>query len=293
MPLNVGNYWVYKLHRWGYAGSVWWDETYKIKTSVIQSIVKENRIYYKTQNFWNYFDDYLLRTDNITGSLHRYDSLNSCSYYYKEKMLDSLSAFVGDSTKNCSNYFFKCTGIDIINIFGQNRQRKKFSYFSSYMNYSSSSDKWYTMDIGITGYNISGNGYQYYESNSYLLVGCKINGIIYGDTSTSINKVTTSIPEKFSLFQNYPNPFNPNTKIKFEIPNNAVIARSGATWQSLTVSLKVFDILGKEITTLVNEQLQPGTYEITFDGSYLPSGIYFYQLVAGNYIEAKKMILIK
>jgi len=109
----------------------------------------------------------------------------------------------------------------------------------------------------------------------------------------SIRNISSEIPTGFALYQNYPNPFNPITKIKFEIPNNAVIARSGATWQSLTVSLKVFDILGKEITTLVNEQLQPGTYEVTFDGSNLPSGIYFYQLRSGNFVETKKLILLK
>jgi hypothetical protein len=109
----------------------------------------------------------------------------------------------------------------------------------------------------------------------------------------NIQNINNEIPCSFKLYQNYPNPFNPITKIKFEIPDNAVIARSGATWQSLTVSLKIFDILGKEITTLVNEQLQPGTYEVTFDGLNLPSGIYFYQLRSGDFVETKKLILLK
>jgi hypothetical protein len=110
---------------------------------------------------------------------------------------------------------------------------------------------------------------------------------------TGINNLTNNTPDKFSLSQNYPNPFNPTTKIKFEIPNNVVIARSGATWQSQNVFLKIFDILGKEVATLVNESLQPGTYEVSFDGSKLNSGTYFYRLQAGDYIETRKMTLVK
>ncbi|HZW39994.1 MAG TPA: T9SS type A sorting domain-containing protein [Ignavibacteriaceae bacterium] len=85
----------------------------------------------------------------------------------------------------------------------------------------------------------------------------------------------------FILEQNYPNPFNPSTKIYFAIPK-----------QSL-VSIKVYDILGKEITQLVNEVKQPGRYEVEFDGSSLSSGIYFYQIQSENYLMTKKMILMK
>jgi hypothetical protein len=118
---------------------------------------------------------------------------------------------------------------------------------------------------------------------------------VYGgkDINIGINIINTNIPEKYVLYQNYPNPFNPTTKIKFNIPQKTVIARSGATWQSLMVTLKVFDITGREIATLVNEPLNPGTYEVTFDGSNLPSGIYFYQLKTDNFLEAKKVILLK
>lgn len=94
----------------------------------------------------------------------------------------------------------------------------------------------------------------------------------------------------FNLSQNYPNPFNPSTKIKFEIPDQV--------WNdNRFVTLKVYDVLGNEIATLVNEEKQPGTYEVEFNTSsikHLPStGIYFYQIKAGNYTETKKMILLK
>jgi hypothetical protein len=98
--------------------------------------------------------------------------------------------------------------------------------------------------------------------------------------------ITNLIPEKFSLMQNYPNPFNPVTKIKFDIPTLYKGGRGG-------VSLKVFDINGREIQTLLNSDLKPGTYEITFDGSNLSSGIYFYRLEAGEFRDVKKMLMIK
>jgi hypothetical protein len=89
------------------------------------------------------------------------------------------------------------------------------------------------------------------------------------------------VPEGFSLDQNYPNPFNPTTKIKFSIPELSF------------VTLKVFDVVGNEIETLVNQEEPAGSYEVQFSAIDLPSGIYFYQLRAGNFVETKKMILIK
>jgi hypothetical protein len=104
-----------------------------------------------------------------------------------------------------------------------------------------------------------------------------------------IKNITSEIPSSYSLEQNYPNPFNPITKIKFDIPDRFPIRAFGND----NVVLKVFDILGKEIATLVNESLKPGTYEVTFDASMLTSGIYFYKLETVNYSETKKMILIR
>jgi len=104
---------------------------------------------------------------------------------------------------------------------------------------------------------------------------------IFNDPTIGITPISSEIPKSFSLSQNYPNPFNPSSKIKFDI-----------TKSSLTF-IKVYNILGQEITTLVNEQLQPGTYEINFDGTNLPSGVYFYKLIAGDYVETKKMLMIK
>ncbi len=102
------------------------------------------------------------------------------------------------------------------------------------------------------------------------------------------------IAANFSLEQNYPNPFNPSSIIKFNIPS--VIA--SAAKQSQLVTLKVYDVLGNEVATLVNQELSPGKYEVEFNSHYgevrnLTSGVYFYTLKAGSFIQTKKMILIK
>jgi hypothetical protein len=88
-------------------------------------------------------------------------------------------------------------------------------------------------------------------------------------------------PVDFNLLQNYPNPFNPSTIIRYSIPDNQF------------VSLKVYDILGKEVTTLINEEVSAGTYNINFNGNGLTSGIYFYSIKAGAFTETKSMILMK
>jgi hypothetical protein len=120
-------------------------------------------------------------------------------------------------------------------------------------------------------------------------------GTIFHTTNGGVTFVeeenTNEVPAEFLLSQNYPNPFNPNTKIKYSLP------------QTSLVQIKVFDVLGNEIETLVNEEKLAGTYEVEFNVSSLSSsvsakggyasGVYFYQLKAGDFVESKKMILLK
>ncbi|MFZ2322474.1 MAG: T9SS type A sorting domain-containing protein [Ignavibacteriaceae bacterium] len=123
------------------------------------------------------------------------------------------------------------------------------------------------------------------DSGSYSLTNANI--ITQAALITNYNNITTDVEventsaDHYNLSQNYPNPFNPSTKIKYSIANN------------LNVQLKIFDVLGKEITTLVSSEQPAGTYEVNFDGKELTSGIYFYTIKAGNYTETKSMILIK
>ena len=99
-------------------------------------------------------------------------------------------------------------------------------------------------------------------------------------------KKVLALPKEYNLSQNYPNPFNPSTTIMYSIP-------SVAGRNSVSVQIKIYDFLGSEVITLVNEEKGAGSYEVKFDGARLASGTYFYALHAGDFIQMKKMILIK
>ncbi|MBK9097852.1 MAG: choice-of-anchor D domain-containing protein [bacterium] len=117
-----------------------------------------------------------------------------------------------------------------------------------------------------------------YGIYSYRLKQIDFNGSFeYSETI----EIEVNTPSQYSLEQNYPNPFNPTTTISYSLKETGV------------VSLKVFDILGNEVTTLINEEMSAGTYQYKFDASALSSGIYFYTLKAGNFLSTKKMILLK
>ena len=100
-------------------------------------------------------------------------------------------------------------------------------------------------------------------------------------TYTQINFDGTKLPESYDLSQNYPNPFNPATTINYQMP------------QTGFVTLRVYDILGKEVATLVNQQKNQGRYSVNFDASRLASGVYIYQLRVNDYVSSKKMLLLK
>jgi hypothetical protein len=94
-------------------------------------------------------------------------------------------------------------------------------------------------------------------------------------------QATDATPEQYSLEQNYPNPFNPSTVITYQLPGTA------------PVRLRVFDLLGREVALLVNEQQSPGSHSVRFDGTELASGFYLYRLEAGTFVQSKKMIHLK
>jgi hypothetical protein len=106
--------------------------------------------------------------------------------------------------------------------------------------------------------------------------------------ATAIASTELDVPEKYSLEQNYPNPFNPKTTIQYTV--------GGVRGQGIGVSgvsLVVYDVLGREVAVLVNERKAPGTYEVRFDASSLSSGVYFYRLTAGDFVQTRKMVLAK
>lgn len=171
-------------------------------------------------------------------------------------------------------------------------------------------EKWYSISHGIVNNSVSGD-------ISYVISGGPINILPgkeekftfavaaasnmdklrqaikssrdkYNSFITSVADKDQPIANQFVLYQNYPNPFNPITTIRYSIPS-----ASRNSISACKVVLKVFDLLGREIRTLVNEEKMPGNYQVKFDGSKLSSGVYFYQLTAGNFSEIKKLMLLK
>jgi len=122
-------------------------------------------------------------------------------------------------------------------------------------------------DIGITWVGNDAGAYKLYFDRYNAVVGVHNNG--------------NEIPNAYRLSQNYPNPFNPSTKINFAIPISG------------NVTIKVYDIIGRETATILNKDMKAGSYTVDFDASKLSSGVYFYKIVSGSYIETKKMILVK
>ena len=115
----------------------------------------------------------------------------------------------------------------------------------------------------------------------WVVVADESNGRMDNIEVEIIYEEYSAFPLDYLLEQNFPNPFNPNTKIKFSIPKSDL------------VQIKVYDILGNAIKTLLNEHKQTGVYEVEFDASYLSSGVYFYRMITGSYSETKKMILLR
>ena len=145
-------------------------------------------------------------------------------------------------------------------------------------------------DFGIVGF-IEGNGttteiqnYSFIDEN--LLPGIhsyRLKQVDFDGTSelSDVIEVEVSAPIEYSLSQNYPNPFNPSTTIIYSIPEDG------------HVTLKVYDVLGNEVASLVDEQKQSGSFDVNFNASALSSGVYYYQIKAGEFTSTKKLVLMK
>lgn len=270
-PLNVGNVWVYRV--------TFWPIPFPPIINKYQ-IFKDTIINLKKYFFYGdgaFLSTNWIRYDSVSGNLLAYSSDGGCSSFPDDKIIDSLSSVQGSQIFCQYQYTYsrECSGEGSITLFNNYiTQTKEFVHDGLlYENFT------YAKNFGIVE---SCSGEPPPCTGFSNLKGCVINGIVYGDTTLTIIKQTSSIiPEKFSLNQNYPNPFNPNTVLNYSLPG---------TQYSI---LKVFDALGKEITTLVNEMQNAGSYSVEFDGSNLSSGIYFYKLESEKFSETKRMVLLK
>ncbi len=134
---------------------------------------------------------------------------------------------------------------------------------------------------------VDGDGDIFFENPDGFKVSFFSNSIFaYYSIATNIEENKTPFPDEYYLYQNYPNPFNPVTTIRYSIPS------VGTSFMKF-VQLKVYDVIGNEVTTLVNEQKPAGNYIVKFDGSRLSSGVYIYRLTVENYSAARKLVLLK
>jgi len=274
-PLSIGNKWIYK-------------RTYDWMNAVDTIYVKKEII-----------GKELLNNENEYYKISEIKSNNPNKYSYHER-IDTASGFVYRLTDYGETILFnlKINKGDTLNI-GDRRKQNFYSteqkfYFGEYCNLKNHKiyDIYGLDNEGFTAADRFGiiNKYRSIVDAPLVLdtlIGCVINGIIYGDTTlTAVNDNIDTIQIEYSLSQNYPNPFNPSTKIEYQISSNV-------KGEKANVSLIVYDILGREVATLVNKQQKPGHYEAQFDASDLTSGIYFYKLQSGKFVESKKMILLR
>jgi len=272
-PLEVGNYWQFRVTNLHgtipLETRVWYDYMRVIK----DTLIGEDSVSFKKLKSFKippyYLDTVMyLRYDSLSESILEY---NACCE--DKDTLFKLNARVEESWW-AGSYYIYCTDIDTLQIFNKQKLFRTFSANARPFWYYKLAQGFGPIEI------FDDDSYVITNTITYKLIYANIKAIEYGEF-VPVNDDNPKYPVNYTLFQNYPNPFNPSTKIKYSIPKISF------------VTLKIFDILGREITTLVNEEKPAGNFEVEFDGAELSSGIYFYKLQTGNYSEVKKMILIK
>ena len=287
-PLKTGNKWFYYVIELGYP-----VPTYSIKAlSVLNDTTVNSRKYYKVKGYpFSNIDDtntVLIRYDSINGLLKQSTMWTHCN---NESILFRLSAQIGDSTGECySGWQYTCLNISDTFLFNQQTNVKAFGYFVNGHNTASFHHN-FIKNIGLHYISRTSTGNQGIFGRIGELRGFILNGIVYGDTTSviGISTISGNVPESFSLSQNYPNPFNPTTNFEFTIP----LSRGVSEGRGVFVNLTIYDAMGRVVEILHNGELKPGTYKADWNASNFPSGVYFYKLIAVEFSETKKMILIK
>ncbi len=256
------------------------------------SLIMKERFVYYAMSYWRRdlrdlysSDDNGNRVENIRQDWNDTDStwVNDYQYLYEYNLNNELLTIVYQDWQQDS--------LDWKNIW-----RETYTYTPQNKPATMYKDTW-TPETGWNNYVLRtytyDANYNWFEKITFLWDGTNYKNY-YRHLATWLEPVSVEQEELMSnsyyLFNNYPNPFNPSTKIKFTIAQSPLLGGYG---RGGLVTLKVYDILGNEVATLVNEEKTAGEYEIEFSGSELPSGIYFYTLRAGNFFQTKKMILLK
>ncbi len=267
-PMAVGNIYVYE------STSIYPPFTTRTKIKITKDTVANGKRYYyfspTLPGFWLYGNWY--RVNGPTGVVTALANNYSCNYLVNEKYVDSLGSRKGNNLLKCGANLSNCNDTTNFSVFGIPTKQKEFGEDGLVFTYRT-----YSKYFGITQViTIEGT------SSTQDLVGCRINGVTYGDTLlTGVESVSSEVPESYSLGQNYPNPFNPRTVVSFSLPVDS------------KVSIKVYDVMGREVQTLVNERMQAGRYSVQWDAGAYPNGVYFYQMNTNGYRETMRMILIK
>lgn len=279
-PLSVGNEWTYYCYGVSYdKATEYFSFSYKNKI-VSDTISSSGQHYYKyvfiKQYSYGAMDSCWLRIDSLTSKIYGTYSIGGEEITF----FDFRAYDIIDYEPEESGYLTFVDQSDTL-LWNRRREMRKFFYASLWIQ-----EKYLVQGLG----QIYRHDEFDFGDATHKLLGCVINGVVYGDTvlvDVSDNVATT--PIEFQLFQNFPNPFNPSTTIKYSIPSET----NGHALSRQFVTLKIHDVLGREITTLVNEEKSSGNYEITFNAGGLPSGVYFYSLQIGKKYEVKKMLLLK
>lgn len=205
--------------------------------------------------------------------LNRYDGYNFKVYKVEDEPSNGLSDnFIKDLLVDSKGILWVATA-DGLNVYNQKKD-KFFSFKNDEADNSSEADIVDNLYYKIVASDSSTScNVAYSPSEGFYKI--KIND---GSVLTSVEE---EIANEFYLYQNYPNPFNPETSIEYQVSRYEMIM------------LKVYDVIGNEIASLVNEIKTPGKYKVKFDGSNLSSGVYLYRLQAGNYVQTRKLLLMK
>lgn len=270
VPMEIGNVWNYKNY--------YFQPEFKIE--LFDTVRINGNLYYSKRTSTNtgYIEtyDYLRLRDD--GYYVKYDSITlfrGIEYMYYKQNLKKGDTWNQVDATNHTWYHNVIDTTNISSFWGASLPVKVLeitdSSLTTYLEYWSD-------EFGL----IRQQTDEFGSGGLYLLWGCYVNGMQYGDTTlvTIENEVITT-PFFCELDQNYPNPFNPITIIKYEIPKIS------------NIKLEIFDVLGRNIKTLVNDEKPAGRYEVEFDASLLASGIYYYRIKANDFIQTKKMMLMK